>query len=233
MKRAWIFRHVDCEGPGYLAEVLARHSIETELFAVDEQRPVPDSVNGALAVILMGGPMSVNGDEDWIRREMAMVRRAVGSGIPVLGHCLGGQLISRALGAPVSANPVKEIGWLPVEKAAGAPPGLGSVPAAFEAFHWHGETFALPAGATPLFSSRHCENQGYLLEKTMALQFHVEVTESMVGEWAERYAHEIAAPSDSVQTREQMHTDLHERVGKLNAVADVLYEYWLKQGGLI
>lgn len=226
-----IFRHVDCEGPGYLAEVLRARAIPFELVRVDAGEPVPEAP-AAAGLVFMGGPMSVNDDLPWVHQELALIRRAVGAGVPVLGHCLGGQLIARALGAEVGPNPVKEIGWHPiatVEAAAGAP-WIAGVAAELEGFHWHGETFALPDGASHLFASDHCAHQGFALGSgVLALQFHVEMTAELVREWVQRYAEELAASvhSPAVQTPEAILEDLDRRVAALHGVADVLYDRWL------
>ena len=226
-----IFRHVDCEGPGYLAEVLAHRRIPFEMVRVDAGEAVPARPRAA-GLVFMGGPMSVNDDLPWIEPELALIRRAVEAGTPVLGHCLGGQLIARALGAEVGPNPVKEIGWLPVATVEGAAdaPWIAGVAPELSAFHWHGETFSLPAGATHLFASDHCPNQGFAVGSgVLALQFHVEMTVELVREWVARYGEELAgaAGSPAVQPPERILEDLDRRVGTLHEVADVLYDRWL------
>ena len=229
MKPIRIFRHIDCEGPGYLAEVLDRRAVPYEIIAIDMDAPVPASLDNVSALVFMGGPMSANDTLPWIGEELALIRRAASLGLPLLGHCLGGQLISKALGAEVRANLVKEIGWHPVwpVHSAGAEHWLKDLPASFEAYHWHGETFDLPAGAVPLLASRHCTNQAYGLGNILAFQCHVEVTGAMVREWARRYAAEIAEPTESVQDAAAMTADLDRRAGILNRHADMLYERWL------
>src|SRR3546814_216122 len=111
-------------------------------------------------MVLMGSPMSVNDDLPWIASVLSLIRDAIRLDIPVLGHCLGGQLISKALGAEITVNPVKEIGWgeVTVSNNAQAREWFGNLPR-FQVFHWHGETFSLPAGTTHLLSSSHCRNQ--------------------------------------------------------------------------
>jgi GMP synthase-like glutamine amidotransferase len=106
-----IFRHAVVEGPGYLADFLDERAIPWQLIAIDANDAVPPSVSTYSGLVFMGGPMSVNDDLPWIAGELDLIRDAVAQGVPVLGHCLGGQLISKALGGVVSKNPVKEIGW--------------------------------------------------------------------------------------------------------------------------
>ena len=132
------------------------------------------------ALVLMGGPMSVNDEAElaWLAPEKALVRASLAAGKKVLGVCLGAQMIASALGAPIRSNREKEIGWFPVEATAlgAAHPFWAGLPAALPVFHWHGETFDLPAGATPLLRSAACEAQGFALGvQGLALQCHLEV----------------------------------------------------------
>ncbi|HHM04912.1 MAG TPA: type 1 glutamine amidotransferase [Gammaproteobacteria bacterium] len=226
MGAVWIFRHIACEGPGYLGRILADNNIPCRLIAVDQGETVPGSVEGSSGLVFMGGPMSVNDPLPWIEAELKLIRIARDKGLPVLGHCLGGQLIAKALGAAVRPNPVKEIGWHEVSSVAGHP-YLQNIPDRFTAFHWHGETFDLPAGATRLLTSRWCPNQAFALEQMLAFQCHVEMTEEMVPEWAALYAGELASPSPSVQSRAAMMQDLPRRISLLQKTAAAFYANWL------
>ncbi len=229
MKPIHIFRHIACEGPGYLGDFLDRCAIPYLVIHVDQGAPIPESPDEASALVFMGGPMSVNDPLPWIRQELALIRRAFEADIPLLGHCLGGQLISRALGAAVTANPAKEIGWFPVERVPGADsePLLADIPDGFQAFHWHGETFSLPEGAVLLLRSEYCDHQAWAMGSALAFQCHIEMTEPMVREWASEYAHELVSVAPSVQSAEAMGERLPERVGELQAVADSFYTRWL------
>lgn len=230
MKPIRIFRHITCEGPGYLAEVLERHQLPFEVVRIDQGDDIPARLDDVSALVFMGGPMSVNDDLPWIAQELALIRAAVDKDMPVLGHCLGGQLISKALGGTVGPNPVKEIGWLAVEKLANpaADDWLAEVPEESVLFHWHGETFSIPEGASVILKSRHCSHQAFALGNTLALQCHVEMTAPMVEEWARLYEAELAAPSATVQSRTQMTEGLANRISELQQVADRLYARWLR-----
>lgn len=230
MKPIRIFRHVDCEGPGYLADVLARNRVPYELIAIDQGHTVPERIDDVSALVFMGGPMSVNDPISWVQDELRLIQRAATAGLPMLGHCLGGQLISKALGATIGPNPVKEIGWLPVQKIPGpaADEWLHGLPDSFDVFHWHGETFTLPDGARPILASEACANQAYVLDNILALQCHVEMTSPQVVEWAERYSDEIADPTATIQSLSQMCSNLDERIKHLQANADILYARWLQ-----
>jgi len=230
MKDIAIFRHTASEGPGYLGEFLARRGLPHRLIRIDRNDPVPISIDGFSALVFMGGPMSVNDDLPWLPPVLELIRQAVAADLPVLGHCLGGQLISKALGGVVTRNPVKEIGWLPVARVAGplAAAWLDDLPSEFEVFHWHGETFSIPPGASRILDSRHCTNQAFVIGKTLAFQCHIEMTAGMVREWARLGGAETAHTCATVQDPAAMTAGLDERVKRLQAVADVFYDRWIK-----
>lgn len=230
MKPVAIFRFVSHEGPGYLSGFLERHGIPATLISVDAGTAIPASVQGYSGLVFMGGPMSVNDDLPWIPEVLHLIREAVGRDVPVLGHCLGGQLMARALGARVVPNRYREIGWggVTVSDNDSARAWFGSV-GAFDAFHWHGETFNLPNGAAQVLTGPHCANQAFAVGKHLALQCHVEMTEEMIRTWCANGAQEIAAHAGSpgVQPAEAILAQLAEKLPQLNAVAERLYERWI------
>jgi len=230
MKPVAIFRHAANEGPGYLAGFLEAHNIRWKLCAVDAGEALPSLATDYSGLVFMGGPMSVNDELPWIAQELDLIREAVARDIPVLGHCLGAQLIAKALGGVVSSNPVKELGWGEVTVADNdiARAWFGDV-TAFEAFHWHGETFTLPPGATRLLSSEHCVNQAFAIGKTLALQCHIEMTAGMVADWSAAGADEIAESSTSpaVQTAAEMQQQADLKLPQLQRVAERLYKHWV------
>lgn len=230
MKPIRIFRHITCEGPGYFATFLEKNNIPFELVRIDAGDPPPPQINDVSALVFMGGPMSVNDDIDWIHQELDLIQKAINADLPVLGHCLGGQLISKALGGTISANPVKEIGWLPIQKIQNkhADEWLGENTSDTLAFHWHGETFSIPEGATPILKSHHCSHQGFVIGNTLALQCHVEMTSDMVREWAQLYKNELAQPTETVQSPEEITRDLKHKITQLQNTADTLYQQWLQ-----
>ena len=230
MKPLTIFRHVACEGPGYLDAVLAQHSIPYRLVRIDLNEAVPPDLEATSGLVFMGGPMSVNDPLPWIRQELRLIEAAQARGMPILGHCLGGQLVSKALGGTVSANPVKEIGWHPVYKCntPAASDWLATLPQESILFHWHGETFSIPDGAEVILESDNCAHQGFTAGNTLALQCHVEMTAPMVGEWATLYRDELFNPTATVQSREKMTANLDSRIATAQQVADRLYLRWLR-----
>lgn len=227
MKPIAIFRHSSGEGPGYFATFLERHGIPTQLILIDEGEAAPASCTDYAGLCFMGGPMSVNDDLPWLPPLFALIREAADKGVPVIGHCLGGQLMSKALGGAVTKNPVKEIGWGGVEAAdPEATDWLGDLQR-FEAFHWHGETFSIPPGATRILKSAYCENQAFVMGPHLGMQCHVEMTEAMIRLWCRQWADECAAPSASVLTPEQMNERIDERLAAMRVAADRLYTRWI------
>jgi GMP synthase-like glutamine amidotransferase len=146
MKPVAIFRHAAPEGAGYFAEFLEEQGIPWVLIRIDMGDALPDNVQDYAGLVFMGGPMSVNDDLPWIPPLLALIRDAFAKDIPLLGHCLGGQLISKALGATVSGNPVKEIGWGKVEVSDNetARAWFGDI-RLFDSFHWHAARRRTPA----------------------------------------------------------------------------------------
>ena len=229
MQPVAIFRHWPTEGPGYFATYLDSHDIPWRLVALDEGQSVPQGPGDFGGLVFMGGPMSVNDSLSWIAPVLDLIRKAVAADIPVLGHCLGGQLMAKALGGSVGRNPVKEIGWGEVEVADNgeARAWFGPDLTRFEAFHWHGETFTLPPGAVRIMSNRNCANQGFVLGRHLAMQCHVEMNSDLINSWCESGANEIAASkSPAVQSPDQMRSGLEARLGTLHAVAMQLYGRW-------
>ncbi len=173
--------------------------------------------------------MSVNDELAWIGGAVELVRDAVRKDVPALGHCLGAQLMAKALGGTVSANPVREIGWGEVQvcENAVAREWLGEL-RGFLSFHWHGETFTIPPGATRVLENRHCANQAFALGIHFGMQTHVEMTDEMVASWVRAGAAEIGehAASPGVQPPQEIERDLAPRLEALNAVANRIYDRW-------
>ncbi|QOJ22387.1 MAG: type 1 glutamine amidotransferase [Gammaproteobacteria bacterium] len=229
MKPVAIFRHIPIEGPGYFATFLDNNHIPWYLIKIDAGEKLPASVDEFSGLVFMGGTMSVNDDLPWIEQELSLIRQAVAADVPVLGHCLGGQLMAKALGGAVSANPAKEMGWgeVTVPDNPVAHEWFGDV-IGFNSFHWHGEAFSIPQGGTRILSSPYCENQAFALGMHLGMQCHVEMTERLVIDWCSVGAEELASLNEpSVQSLEEIEKDLPERVVALNTVAERLYRKWI------
>lgn len=233
MRPVAIFRHSPTEGPGYFAIFLEQHRIPWRLIAVDAGDPVPASADAYSGLCFMGGPMSVNDPLPWIDDVCALIRDAVARNIPVIGHCLGGQLMSKALGGQVTGNPVKEIGWgeALAEQNDLARHWLGDLAGkAGTVFQWHGETFSIPAGATRLLANAYCANQVFVQGPHLGMQCHVEMTPEMIATWCGQWADEAAAVADqpSVQTPAAMQEEIAARLPVMRGLADRLYSVWIQ-----
>lgn len=230
MKPVLIIRFVAHEGPGYLATFLDERQVPWELIAIDQGDTLPKELFDYSGLVLMGGPMSANDPLPWVSQVIALIKQADESGLPLLGHCLGGQLISRAFDAKVTRNKVKEIGWgtVHVSDIAEAKYWFGKI-SQFNAFHWHGETFALPKNATHLLSSEYCQNQAYTIGKHLVLQTHVEVTPEMIKDWCDEGQEElVSANSPAVQQASDMQEDAVLHCFFLHKVAGQLYGKWVE-----
>ncbi len=232
MKPVAVLRFSQTEGPGHFATFLAARRLPWTLVALDEGAPLPASPRPYAGLAFMGGPMSANDELPWTAPVLALMRAAATEGVPVIGHCLGGQLLARALGAPVRGNAVKEIGWGEVRREAGeaAREWFGE-PAGFVTFQWHGETFAIPPGAERLLTGTYCANQAFVADgRHLGLQSHVEMTPGMIEDWLATGAGEIAASrgSPAVQPAEAIRAEAPRRLPALHAVADRLYARWVR-----
>ncbi len=221
--RAHYLQHVPFEGLGSIGPWLenAGYQITCSRLFESSELPPPDAMD---LLVVMGGPMSVNDERDylWLASEKHLIRQVVASGTPVLGICLGAQLIASAMGASVTASPEKEIGWFPVTATAGAA-GTFRFPDTLRVFHWHGETFELPRGAVQLARGVACENQAFQLgDHVIGLQFHLETTPDSAREIIRHCEHELVA-GPYIQSAAEMLSAPASAYQAINAVmADVL-----------
>ena len=212
MKPIAIFRHATADGPAYFADFLQEAERPFVEVRIDLGHTVPSDASVFAGIALMGGPMSVNDPLPWIPELLSLIRDAVARDIPLIGHCLGGQLISKAVGGTVGRNPGgKEIGWhrLQIRDAELAEEWLGSAEG-FDAFHWHGETFTLPEGARWLASSDCCAHQAFVLGPHIGMQFHIEMDENTITDWCDGGNAEI--------TSARKKPDIHRAVMTANAI---------------
>lgn len=230
MKPVVICRFAPHEGPGYFAIYLARSRVPFRVVKLDEGEALP-GIQEIAGLAMMGGPMSVNDHLPWIPPMLDLIRASVANGVPVIGHCLGGQMLAKALGGAVTRNPVKEIGWGAVEVHDDPVAARWGPAQSFLSYHWHGETFSLPAGAVRIWSSAHCANQAFVLGPHVGMQCHVEMTGELIESWCETGAGEIeraVSRSPAVQTPQQMRENVAEKLEALHAVADRVYTRWIE-----
>ena len=236
MKPIAIFRHSAADGPAYLADFLREAHHPFIEIRVDEGEKIPSHASPFSGIALMGGPMSVNDDLPWIKHTLALIQDAYTQHIPLLGHCLGGQLMSKALGGTVSRNPAgKEIGWHEIEIV---DPALGQHwlgnSDRFYAFHWHGETFTLPTGAQWLARSEHCTNQAFVMGPHIGMQFHIEMDEATIADWCQGGEIEIRAALNkpdvhtAVNTTEQIQQLTPHALPFMRKHTHYLYCRWIE-----
>jgi GMP synthase-like glutamine amidotransferase len=212
------FQHVPFEGLGCIEQwaIDKGHELSVTRFHMDKALP---PVGGIDWLVVMGGPMNIYEEAEypWLAREKQFIGEVIRKGKVVIGICLGAQLIAGVLGAPVTRNANKEIGWFPVELTSEArAPGLFDfLPPQLAAFHWHGDTFALPQGALRVARSEACENQAFLYEgRVLGLQFHLEFTPRSLGAILPNCAGELVA-GKYIQTAAEMQRP-EEEFNKMN-----------------
>lgn len=226
-----IFRHSPTENPGYFAIFLEARRIPWRLIPLDAGAIVPASADAYSGLCFMGGAMSVNDDLPWIPPACALIRDAVDKNIPVLGHCLGGQLMSKALGGVVNKNPAQEIGWHTIDGGTNAASRHwlgGYAGKALEVFQWHGETFSLPEGATLIAGNAACPRQMFALGQHFAMQCHTEMLPEIISAWCEHWDKEADASQPTVQTPATIAEQQPTRLPLMRKIADQIYGVWVK-----
>lgn len=240
MKPIVIVQHEADTGPGHFERYLLQKSVPYQTVCVYAGDTIPSSAEAYAGVCSLGGSMSANDDLPWIDEELALMRDADRRGVPIIGHCLGGQLLAKTLGAPVTRNAMKEIGWgeVVVDDAQLAREWIGSAPA-FELFQWHGDAFDLPAGARRFLTSPLCANQAFVVDRGhhchLGMQFHVEATPEIVNAWVGHPsgAREIdeafrCQGGTGVQRAEEIVANVDERTQRMSRLADRIYQRWLR-----
>lgn len=192
-KTVAVLQHVECEPPGIITRFLKRkRNVYVKTVEVYNGAKIPASARGTDALLVLGGPMGVYEEKKFpfITKELHFIEKALEARIPVLGICLGSQLLAKAAGGSVFPGDRKEIGWFPVWLTGeGARDSVFcGFPKKFTAFHWHGDTFALPKSCTHLAYSSFFPMQAFRAgEHAYGLQFHVEVTSRMIKQWTALY----------------------------------------------
>lgn len=226
-----ILRHTDYCAPGHLEVVLRANGHSFKEVRVDHGELAGVDLDRPKAVAILGGGMSVNDPLPWLQPEINAIQHFLRRDIPMIGHCLGGQLLARALGAKVQAMPYQEVGWQLLEKTTAATdsPWLAHLPAQFTTFQWHGDTFDVPEGAQHLLSSHWCQNQAFSWgDKVLALQSHPEMTAELVDSWLTEAGYLLDDSQPSQQTIASMREQLAPRLAALNQVAEGFYRHWLQ-----
>jgi GMP synthase-like glutamine amidotransferase len=229
MRPVAIFRFSQGDEPGHFADWLDAGGRPWRIFALHDGAPVPPTAAPFAGIGMMGGPMSVNDSLPWVAPMESLARDAVARGVPVIGHCLGGQLLAKALGARVERAAGAEIGWSEVESsdAAAAAEWFGGR-SRFALFQWHYETFGIPSGARRVLGNAWAANQAFVVDdRHIGFQGHVEITAAIARAWVAQSGDELPPRSTaSMQCAADLLCDLDARVAASNAVADDVYARW-------
>ena len=231
MKPILVLQHLSSDGPAYLATWMQRHELSFEVRNTEAGEACPEHMDAYSALAILGGEMSANDPLPSLRRAELLILDAMARGRPVIGHCLGGQLMARALDARVGPSPAPEVGWhrmsLHDHPCARDWFGEGDIGPVFQ---WHEEAFELPPGATPLAGSDACTHQAFAIGPHLAMQFHVEVDEEKLRRWS-------MLDSAAYRSLQQRHATVHSGAAMREAMAlhlpvqqalaDRIYARWL------
>ena len=231
--RLVVLQHLHSEHPGSFSDVIGERDIDVTTVELDDGDPLP-ALGDADAILVMGGPMSANDDDDhpWLAGERAFIRDAVQAGVPVLGACLGAQLLAASLDAavyPAPSGPEVALGPVEVTAAGAEDPVFAGLAPSFIACHWHGDTYDLPRGAELLASTAQCPNQAFRVgDSAYAVQFHVEPTTEQIAQWRQipGYLAALEAVMDA-EAADAFLSDTEARVPELSAISRKLMSAWL------
>lgn len=230
MRPILILQHARNDGPAYFGEWLAARGLPSVVRDSSVGDEFPERIDGHAGLCVLGGPMSANDPLPSLRRAESLIRQAMSQGVPVIGHCLGGQLMARALGRRVHASPRPEIGWqaLQVHDTEMARTWFGRSGPAM-AFQWHYEAFELPDGAQWLASSDACAHQAFSLGPHLGMQFHIEIDAVKIAAWSSedgaRFERELAH-CPTVETAARMIGRIPGEMPAHRRLADALYGRW-------
>ncbi len=205
MKRLHYIQHVPFETPGSILDWGHQKKIKVTSTKIYKDEGFPE-VNDIDCLVVMGGPMGIYEEKEyrWLKNEKAFIEKVIKAEKGVVGICLGSQLLACVLGSKVTKNRHKEIGWYPIQMSAESEKeNLTFLPNKFTAFHWHGDTFELPQGASRIASSEGCENQGFIYNKQVGLQFHLEVTRESLNEMVKNGRQELV-PDRYIQSENEI-----------------------------
>lgn len=227
MTEILIFKHVPFEGPGTFREELDKRGLryrEVNLY----EGGAPKNLEGCGGLIIMGGPMNVYEEAEYpfLKDEDRLIKEALAKRLPMIGVCLGAQLMAKAAGAKVTNGVKKEIGWYPLRltEAAKTDLAFNALSTDMGVFQWHGDTFDIPKGAVRLASSELFSNQAFRIgNNAYAFQFHIEVTETIIKEWIEINGAELEGVKDYIDSKKVL-AESKGKAAELKKLADEIYK---------
>jgi len=232
MKPVLVLEHQTPEKLAYLGTWLNRHNIPYQVYNAEIQKEFPAAINSYSALAVMGGAMSANDALYTNRQAEVLILQAMYKDIPVIGHCLGGQLMARALGAKINKSPAPEIGWQRINYADNAlsKEWFGENPTS-KVIHWHYESFDIPNDAVLVASSEACPNQAFAIGQHLAMQFHIEIDETKIHWWVnddDEKWQSSRQQYQSVQSKDEILAEVRNNIAIHQATADHIYANWLK-----
>jgi GMP synthase-like glutamine amidotransferase len=227
VKPILILQHLHNDGPAYLRTWLVEQGLPFDVRNTEAGDAYPGSMDGHSALAVLGGEMSANDPLPALRQAEQLILDAMAKDLPVIGHCLGGQLMARALGATVKASPLPEVGWHPIAIADNddAHRWLGDGVEA-QVFQWHGESFDIPPGATLLAGNASCPNQAFSVGRHLAMQFHVELDEAKLEAWCAELG-QAGHEGPTQHSAERIRADSARWLPGQQLLADRIYRLWL------
>lgn len=231
MKPVLVLQNMKGDGPAYLAQWLAREGIAMDLRMALAGDALPADLSGHAALAVLGGEMSANDPLPELRATERLIALGFETGVPVIGHCLGGQLMARALGARVVASPLPEIGWQAIQMLPGAEREAWFGPEPTQhVMHWHNEAFELPAGAVCLGTNAACAVQAFAYGPHLGMQFHIEVNDEKLGRWSASrdpaYLRAQQSHPDTVHTGDVIRAGTVAFLQAQQRLADRVYARW-------
>ncbi|MDO8446606.1 MAG: type 1 glutamine amidotransferase [Deltaproteobacteria bacterium] len=231
MNEILIFKHVPFEGPGTFREELEKRGLlyrEVNLY----EEAAPANLDGCKGLIIMGGPMNVYEEKEYpfLKDEDRLIKEALSKGLPMIGVCLGAQLMAKTAGAKVTKGDKKEIGWYPLHltEEASEDQVFRTIPQEIEVFQWHGDTFDIPDRAVRLASSDLFPNQAFRIgDNAYAFQFHIEVTSDIIKSWIDINEEELAGLKNYIDSQKVL-SETKNKIDNLGRLAKNVYEQLFK-----
>lgn len=228
MSEFLVLQHIDCEDLGTIAKAMSSRGIGYYRYVrLFDGEPVPGNLDRYSGLIILGGPMNVYEEDKYpfLKDEDRLIKKAMDRNVPILGICLGGQLIAKASNATVRKGVKKEIGWYELNLTPGGRKDtiFKDFPEKLTVFQWHGDTFDIPEDATHIARSALFPNQAFRIgDNVYGLQFHLEVTGDMIRRWISEYQDELS--SLNYINPAGMINDIPKFIDKLTHYAELFYD---------